>query len=132
MKNDSKAPQPMDPSAREGVSPERVVRNVRHAYALDTLVEEVEQAFGEVPVIYGEPDEWQVIHDVRFDSHGVENLVDVLTGLYHDKRVAEVDPDDEETLIDVRLQHNRQIRDSRDGFGIAALLEVYREDPVLP
>lgn len=127
--NNPKAAEPMDPHAKEGKSPERVTRAVRNAYALDTLVAEVETVFGEAVVTYGEADEWQVVHEVTFETDPdaeTANLAEVLTTIVVDPRIASVTSDEDQVLVEFKTK--RGTRDDRDGFGLAEVVAVYLED----
>lgn len=130
-KQEKKAAEPMDPSARETAKPEAVVRNVRHAYALETLVAEVETVFGEAIVTYGDPNNWQVIHEVTFETpDSSPMLAEVLLEVARqdERLMGDVYLDDDLSQAFVQFWPNPRIRDSRDGFGLAEILAVFSED----
>ena len=130
-KTAAKAPEkgtPMDPDAPEVTTPVAVVRQPRHCYAMDVLVEEVTALFPEVSVEYpGEPDKFNTDHEVLF--HGYDRIDDFdlssLTPVIEaDERVGTVLHDEQEESVLVIFHENRRIQDGRDGFGLAEAREA--------
>ena len=120
-------PQPMDPGGPEPTSAPRSPNRQRSAYAITTLVSEVEQVF---PGVRSEPSNYNGFNtatDVTFDLTSVSEdevatLTTLLSMLDSDSRVARVDVEDGQALVS--LHSNLRTQDLRDSFGVAQAHEV--------
>lgn len=132
-RSDTKAPEPMDPGAREtdGPAPEHV-NSERTAYALKTLVSEVLELFPETPHEFSERNGRNTALAVTFDVTPLDlderdKFASLLSLAKADDRVEEVIVD-EEGLVCVRLVNSHRTADIRDPFDLPAIWADMGED----
>lgn len=126
----AKAPEPMDASVRETVTPEIAANAHRKCHAIKQLISEVDALYPEVPTQTGNIDGRNTALDVEFDLT-VLDLVDqtlateLLMLVQNDERVAEVLASDSQVLVSFRS--NPRTQDSRASFNLGDAYDILIE-----
>lgn len=120
-------PQPMDPGGPEPTSAPRSPNRRRSAYAITTLVSEIEQVFPGISHEVSNYNGFNTALDASFDLTSVSEdevatLTTLLSMLDSDSRVARVEIEDGQALVS--LHSNLRTQDLRDPFGVAQAYEV--------
>jgi hypothetical protein len=123
----------MDSNIPEVMVGTPAVNGARVCWALKTLVAEVEELFPETPVEYTNHDGRNTALAATFDLSVLdldENqmLVDLLTMLPHDPRIADVVSDYDTVSVYVCMKSNPRTQDDKSPFGLGDALEVLEED----
>lgn len=129
--NKDDAPQPMDPSVREAVSPEPSTNRSRPCWALQTLVTEFHKLFPETPVTFSGYDGRNTALDGCFDLttlHGSDRAMAValLQILTSDPRVSEVLGDEDQAIVSFHSSPRTQ--DLRDPFGLEDAFDILADE----
>ena len=119
-KKSRKTEEPMDPGAKERLTPDPIQNRARTAKALRTLISEVLEVFPETPHEVSGANGWATALDVTFDVSGLvsEDRDDLLTVLNliaeSDHRVLGVYYEDDHALIS--LENNPKVYDTQTPF----------------
>lgn len=123
----SDAPQMMDPDAVEVQRAINKMPRQRVAYALMTLIEEIEELFPETTIEIVDRNGRGVGYAASFATHESPELKELIL-LLRDPRVEGTIHDDKEDLAFVSLHNNSRTMDNRDPYDLASALAVLRED----
>lgn len=121
----STTPEPMDPGARETATPVATTNRRRNAYALDTLVGEVDTLYPDIPIEVSNVDGRGTALDVQFaltEEHS--GLMDLLRLVQSDNRVKEVLVEEDDMLVLVSFRSDPRTQDSREPFHLADAIDV--------
>lgn len=120
-------PKPMDPTVAESPVPVSTGPRARPAYALRTLISEIEDIAPEIPYELSNYKGFNTALDVSFDLTAVPEvevptLVTLLGLVDSDPRVARVEVEDGQGLVS--LHANSRTQDLRDPFGLREAYDV--------
>lgn len=123
----SDAPQMMDPDAKEVQRSVNKMPRERVAYALLTLIEEIEDLFPETTVEIVSRNGRGVGYAASFATHESPELKELIL-LLRDPRIEGTIHDEKEDLAFVSFHNNPRTLDSREPYDLASALAVLRED----
>jgi hypothetical protein len=127
-----KVSEPMDKAAREAGAPQDFTPRPRDAYAVVTLVSEVQSIFPDISVETFNPNGRGVNLSVAFYDDEEPDLATVLALIEDETRIEVVErstgDESEPGYTVVQFDNNPVSYDRREGFDIAGAIEVLSED----
>lgn len=127
-KQDAKKIEPMDASAVETPTPQPITTRPRTAYAVDTLITEVQAIYPDMEVETFGPNGRGVNLDVAFYDDDEPDLQALLGLVESEPRVAEVMRSTNDNCTIVAINNDPAIYDSRDSYGLVDAYKVLSED----